>query len=694
MFKSALLAAALLAAPLALAPCAAAQEAPRTPPAPLPERPVDFPEFQELSLPNGLQMIVVEHHGQPIVNLNLYVRGGSAAEPADRAGLASLASSLLTRGTPTRNAQEIAETIEGVGGRLNAFAGGDWMNVSSTVLLEHAPLAFDLLQDVVLNPTFPEDELESERRRTLSGLRAQLGQPGAIAQRRFLETIYGQHPYGVSAVPETVERITREDLVAYHQAHFAPENALLVISGAVSADQARDMAMQHFGDWQGQAQATGDFPALPSRDRMNIYLVHRPGSVQSTISIGHEGVSPGHPDYFALQVLNKILGQGADARLFQILREERGWTYGAYSRFTRPQDVGYFSASAEVRTEVTDSSVVELLHQLRRLRTEPIPREEFDAAVSYLAGSFPLRIETPGQIASQVAQARMLGLSPDDVTEYRARIMDVTPDDVRRAAQAHVRPDEAAIIVVGDATHILEGLEAIGPVTLFDVEGRPLDRSALEVRAAEERFDATRLAERTVTYQFMVQGSPMGTVRNELRRDGGDWVATSTLESPMMGQSTEMRFGAEDFAPRMTTQQVQQGPMTMSTDLRVEGGRIMGRAEMPEQMGGSRDIDVEMVEGALLPGMDPYVIAAADLSVGRSFTLPVFNTTSGEITNVSYEVTGTEEVTVPAGTFATYRVNIAGTQPMTVYVTQDVPHLMIRQEFAGQPIAIELQSID
>lgn len=690
---AAVLGAALL---LALSTTAIAQPAdpPTTPPPPLAERPVEFPAFQEMTLPNGLQMIVVEHFGQPVVSLNLYVRGGQAVDPAVQAGRASLVADLLTKGTTTRSAQEIAETIEGVGGRLNASAGSDWLSISSTVLVEHTPLAFDLVQDVVLNPTFPEDELEIIRRRTLSGLQAQLGQPGAIAQRRFVETIYGDHPYGISAVPGTVRDVTRDDVVAYHENHFAPGNALLVVSGAITVAEAEQLATRYLGVWDATAASPAPLPAVMQRDAMHIHLVHRPGSVQSNIWLGHEGLTPGHPDYFALLVLNKLLGQGADARLFQILREEKGWTYGAYTRFTRPADVGYFAATTEVRTAVTDSAVVEILHQLRRLQDEAIPEDEFQGAVSFLAGSFPLRIETPGQIASQVAQARLLGLSPDDVTEFRSRILAVTQDDVRQAAQAHIRPDAAAIVIVGDATEILENLQSIAPITLYDVEGRVIDAEDLVVRAAEERFDATRLQERTLTYQLIIQGNPMGTVTDRLEREYGAWLSTSSIDSPVMAQTTELRFDAEDFTPIMVNQEVRQGPMTITTDLRIEEGRIVGRAVMPEQMGGARDVDVEMIDGALLPGMDSHVLAAADLDEGRTLTLPVFNTTANAITPTTFTVTGTEEVTVAAGTFQTYRIEATGAQPLTLYVRQDAPHIMVRQEFAGQPVAIELQSME
>lgn len=679
---------------LALGAPALAQPRPSEPPPPLAERPVAFPAFEEAALPNGLPLLFVEHHGQPLVTVTLYVLGGSALDPAEQAGRAALVADLLTQGTPTRTAREIAETIEGVGGRLGASAGGDWISVSVSVLAEHAPLAFDLLADVVRRPTFPEQEFETVRRRTLSGLQAQLGQPGAIAARQFARVLYGSHPYGVSATPATVERIAREDLVAFHREAFVPENALLVIAGALPRAEAEALARTHFGDWTGGPAPRVAFPEVAPPEATRIVLVHRPGSVQSTIRVGHPATRPGDPDFFALQVLNKVLGSGTDARLFQILREERGWTYGAYSQFTRPRDLGFFLATAEVRTEVTDSAVVEIMHQLRRLRDEAIPDEEFEAAVSFLAGSFPLRIETPGQIAAQVAQARLLGLDPDDVTEYRQRILAVTPEAVRAAARRHVRPDAAVILVVGDAAQLLERLEPIAPVDLYDVEGNPLERDALVVRAAEERFDAGRLTAGTWTYAFTVQGSPFGTLRQTLAREGDAWVARSTLESALLEQESEARFGARDFAARAASQRVRQGPVTIVADLRVEEGRLVGRLEAPPQVGGARDVDAPLPEGALLPGMDAYVLAAADLAVGRTIALPVFDATSGALTTVTYRVEAEEEVTVPAGTFRAFRVSVEGAQPMTLHLRREAPHVLLRQTFAGQPVTIELQAME
>jgi hypothetical protein len=432
----------------------------------------------------------------------------------------------------------------------------------------------------------------------------------------------------------------------------------------------------------------------PAREATRIYLVHRPGSVQSNIMVGHLGIRPDTPDFFALQVLNQIVGGGTDSRLFQILREEKGWTYGAYSRFTRPLDVGFFTAQAEVRNEVTDSAVVELLQQLRRVRDETVPTDEFEAAKSYLMGSFPLRLETAGQVGNQVAQTRLLGLPDEHLTEYRERIAAVTREDVQRVARQYVRPDQAAIVVVGDASQVLAQLEPIAPIVLYDVQGQPLERTAFEVRAAEERFDGARLGAGTRTYQLVVQGNPMGTVTSTLRREGDDWVATSVTESPVMSQQAEVRFGAADLAARSARQSTTQGPMQLSLDLTSRDGRVAGRAELPEQMGGGRDIDLEVPEGTVLPGMDEYLLAAAELREGREITVPYFNLLGGNIISVTYRVTGTEEVTVPAGTFSAYRVEVSGTpQPLSLLLRRDAPHILLRQEMTGAPVVIELTNM-
>lgn len=673
---------------------AQAAMAKQPPPPPMPMSPLEFPPFREATLPNGLRLIVVEKRDQPVANVNLYVRSGGAADPTTKIGLAAMEAELLTKGTRTRTAREIAEAIEGVGGELSASAGLDYTTVSASVLADQLALAMDLVSDVVLNPTFPKDELENLRKRTLTGLQVELSRPGEIAQRRFIREIYGPgNPYGFATLPATIQAIDRADLVRFHQQNFKADNALLVVSGDVDPARVEALVRQKLGAWKGGFGSATRIAEPPAQGPAKVILVDRPGSVQSNILVGNVGIRPDNPDYYPLQVLNKIVGGGTDSRLFQILREEKGWTYGAYSRLSRPKEVGYFVASAEVRTPVTDSALVEMMSQLRRVQEEPVSQQDIEAAKSYLIGSFPLRIETAGQIAGQVAQTELLGLPVDALIRYRERIAAVTPEDLQRVARQYVRPDRATIVVVGDAAKVAKDLERVAPVAIFDTEGKPIQASDLEVKASSQKFDASRLRPMTLTYAIGFQGNPVGTATSSLAKQGDVWVGTQKVQAGPTSQQSEVRFG-DGLAPISSSQTSSQGPVQIASELRFVNGRVSGTAKLPPQMGGEKTIDSEVVQGTILESMDQYVVAVADLQPGMSFTIPVFSAQSGSAVNQTFRVTGTESVTVPAGTFQTYKVEFAGgPQSGTLYVRQELPHVVVKQEIAGQPVSIELQSM-
>ena len=462
----------------AATPAAAQQQ----PPAPLPARPIQFPAFTEQQLPNGLRLLVVENHALPVANLDLYVRSGSAADPAEKLGLAQMTAALLDKGTPTRTAVQIAETVEGVGGSMNAFAGPDNTTVSIGVLSDQLPLAFELLSDVVLRPTFPQEELETARAQHLAALRAALGSPGTLASRMFDARVYGEtHPYGRQRTPQSVGALTREDVAAFHREHFVPANALLVVSGDVTPARAREMAVRYLGEWSGGPAPEDRFSTVEARAATEIFLVHRPNSVQSSIFVGHAGLMPDVPDYAAVQVLNMVLGLTGDSRLEEVLRGRHGWTYGARSRYSRVLGGGTFSANTDVRVAVTDSALAELLVQLRAIREEAVPQAELDRAKSFLIASFPGTVETPVQAARTLAVTRLLGLPADHLTGYPQRVAAVTAADVQRVAGRYLHPDRAVIVVVGDAAQVLDRLRPIAPVSVFTVEGEPLDPATLQV---------------------------------------------------------------------------------------------------------------------------------------------------------------------------------------------------------------------
>jgi zinc protease len=672
------------------APTAPARVAP---PAPLEARPIQFPQYTETTLPNGLRLMVVENHRLPVANVSLYVESGSANDPRGKQGLATLAADLLDAGTARRTARQIAETIEGAGGTLSTTAGEDAVTVSSGVLADQLPLAFDLVSDVALRPTFPAGELETSRRQVLSGLQVALGNAGQIAQRRLSMEIYGaDHPYGVSPTPETVKAVTRADVVQFHRAHFTPRNAWLVVSGDVTPAQVQELARRHFGAWQGGAAPEPALTAPAMRERAGIVLVHRPGSVQSSIRVGHPGITPDNPDYYSLQVLNAVLGGMSTSRLERIIRSEHAWTYVARSSFNRPEGTGTFVGFTEVRNPVTDSALVEMLSQFRRIRDEPVTRDELDAAKNFLVGSFPLRFETASATAGQLASVRLLGLPIESLQQFTQKVAAVTPAEVQRVARQYLHPDRATIVVVGDATQVLKPLEAVAPVTLYDVEGRPLDRSALEVRASGDRFDASRLQPATLTYAIVAGGNTVGTATTTLARDGADWVATQAVQAGPTSTRSEARFTA-DFTPVSGKTSMSAGAMSMESDLRMEGGRVRGTAKLPAQMGGDKNIDAEVAAGTRLPGMEPWMLAVSDLAPGKTIGFGTFSAQTGSATPVAFKVAGEEKVTVPAGTFDAYRVELTGPMTATVWVRKEAPHVTLKQAPQGQPVTIELQSM-
>ena len=688
---------------LALSAPAALSAQVTEPPPPLPERDVAIPDFEEFTLDNGLEVIFLEHRSQPVTSVALYSRAGSSADPEDRLGLASLTAAVLTQGTESRSADEISETIEGVGASLSASASRDWTTVSTTTLAEHLPLALELVSDVALEPTFPDDEVDLARTRALSSLRETLSQGPALANRRFQREVYGgEHPYGLSRTEETVGAMERDDLVAFHEGAFRPGNALLVVAGDADLAQVREQVEAQFGGWAPGEPVAVEHPSLPEPGERDIALVHRPGSSQSSIVVGHAGVRPDEPDYFALQVLSGILGGGADSRFFRILREEKGWTYGASSSFSRPLDVGTFEVRAEVRPEVTDSTVAEVFDQLERIREEEVPSDEFEGAVNYLAGSFPLQIQTASHIASRIARDQILGLPREEFREYPSRIRSVTPEDVQSAARTHVRPEDASVVVVADAPAVIDELEALGPVRLYDAEGRTMAREDVE-EAPAAVVDGSRLQETRRTYAFTVQGMEQGSVEYTLRQvedvDGAPegeavWESRSVMSSPGVEQEQILRFTAADLTPLHLTQDASQAGASIQAEVNVVDGHLTGHAALPPQAGGDQDFDQELPEGALLSGMDEYLLAASELADGDRVSAPMLELIQGEVTTMTFQVDGTDTLETEAGSFETFRVRVEGPQPMTLYVRRDAPHVVIRQEYDGQPVTLELTSLE
>lgn len=684
------------AAVLVLAAAAVPLQAqyPTEPPAAMPLSKLGFPPFRETTLRNGMQVILVENHRLPIVSVRISIPTGAVHDPAGKSGVATMVSDLLTKGTATRSADDIAAAIEGVGGSLAAGAGDDFFTLQSTVLADGVGLAFELIGDVLLHASFPDEEVELTRKRLLSALEVERSSPEALADRFFAATMYGGHPYGVRQTDASLQAITRDDIRSFADGNLRPQGALLVVAGDITMDRLRQLVERNLSGWTG-AVPPRSYGTPPLPHPTEVLLVHRPGSEQSNIVVGNLGLRPGAPDYYGMTVANKVLGGGADARLFMILREEKSWTYGAYSSLSRRFDLGPFQATAEVRTNVTDSAVAEIFRQLRRIRTEVIPDSELAAAKGFLTGVFPLTIETPQQVASQVANQNLLGLGDDYLEQYRERIAGVTADQARAAAQAVVQPDSAVVVVVGDGAALYEPLRALFPVRVVDTDGKPLDPADLTAAATAVAFDPSQLTARRDSLQILVQGNPMGTQTLDISAEGDAIVVVERTAIPLMGmtQETRMVLDAGSLALRALDQTGQVGPQAAETHLTVSGDRITGRAQTPQPGGQAKvaEIDTAFAVGALEANQLTNMVPALPLEEGASYTLNVLNASDGSFKPYTVRVEASDSVTVPAGTFDAYRVTVSGgSVSLVLFVSREAPRRIVRLEAVGQPLVMEL----
>jgi zinc protease len=686
-------AAALVLGMATLCPTESLAQFPTTPPPAGNLRPLQFPEFQDVTLDNGIQLIVVENHQLPIVSISVNFEAGSRYDPAGLEGLAGVVAELLTKGTASRSADQIAEEIESVGSNLFANAGPDFLTVGTTVLTEHVDLAFELIGDVLINSTYPTPELEIARTRILSALRLEASDPSALATRFFAKTVYGDHPYGRSETEASVAAITQADVQQFAGARLVPGSSLAVVSGDISLDEARRLLQEYLGNWSG-TPPTVDTPAPPAPSPTSIVLVHRPGSAQSNIRVGNLAINPGDDLYYPATVANRILGGGSAARLYEILRQQKGWTYGAYSGIQRRKDVGYFQANTEVRSEVTDSALAEILVQLRRIRNETAADSELTDAKGYLVGSFPLTIETPQEVAGQVAATKLLGLGDDYLNTYRERLAAVDAQQAMAAAKAVIHPDSEVVVVVGDGQAIYDGLKAIAPVRIIDTEGSPLTPEDLTPAAMVVEFEHANIVARRDSFQITFQGNPIGHQVSEVTV-GGDTITyreSTVIQMMGMDMASTVFLDPETLAPLSTSQVGQMGGQSLDSHLTYEGGRVTGQVQTAQPTGvETKEVDTELVEGTVDASVIQMLIPAMPLAEGASLTINAFTPVEGTVKPITVRVGSAEEVTVPAGTFSAYKVDVTGgEQPLVVYVTTDTPRKVVKMELAAQPVAFEL----
>jgi zinc protease len=443
-------------------------------PAPLPSRPITIPAAHETVLANGLTVVVVEDRRLPLVSYRLAFRVGGAFDPPGLPGLTDLLAGLLPEGTESRSSREIADEVARMGASISAGANSDYTIVAASALATFNDQILEMMAEIVLHPSFPENEVELAKQNTKESLRQQRAQPSFLASEMVSRVMFGDHPYSVVApTPESIDRSSRDEFVRYHRAKFVPNSAVFIVVGDVQHEQIVKRIESLFSTWQRGADLVTNFPAPPVRNKRTAYLIDRRGSAQSNIVIANTGILRTSPDYFPMLLMHTVLGANASSRLFMNLREEKGYTYGAYSNLDARRTAGTFRATAEVRTPVTGDSLKEFFYELNRIRTDLVSEKEIKDAKSYLTGVFPIRLETQEGLTDQLVQIKMLNLPDNYLDQYRDRVQAVTVADIQRVATRYVKPDEAAVIIVGDGAQVIDQIKPyIGDIELYNTSGK------------------------------------------------------------------------------------------------------------------------------------------------------------------------------------------------------------------------------
>jgi predicted Zn-dependent peptidase len=439
---------------------------------------VKLPKPVEAKLKSGLTVLILEDDRAPYVTLQLHLRGaGALFEPSDMAGLANATALMLSEGTKSRSSVQIAEQVDRLGAALSAgssFGSPDAV-LSASGLSDNFDEWFAVVADVLLNPSFPADELEKLKQRQRAHLREQRSSSGFLISERFNRAVYGEHPAAqVSVTAASIGKLNRDALMRWHRERYAPGEAILGIAGDVRANELVAKLEKHLAAWKkGHVEQTWPRDPSPSPAR-RVLLVNRPNSVQTTLALGNIAIDRRSPDYMPMVVMNYIIGGGASSRLFLNLREEKGYTYGVYSDFSALRYPGPWRAGGNMRTEVTDGALTEFFYELRRIREEQVTDQELEASKRAIVASFALSLEQPRRVLGFAITTKQYGFPADYWDAYPAEIMAVTAADVQRVARKYLNLDTLQVVAVGDASKIKPALEKYGRVEIFDTNGMPL----------------------------------------------------------------------------------------------------------------------------------------------------------------------------------------------------------------------------
>jgi zinc protease len=470
---------------LSIAPLGGAQSAPPAPQAP---RETKVPQPAEKTLDNGLRVIVVSKHDIPLVAARLMIKAGGAMDPKGRDGLASMTSTVLTTGTKTKSAEQIARGVEALGAMLDASAGWDQSTIDLSVMSSNLPKAMEYVADVARNATFAKDEFERERAQAIDALQVNLRQPRTLAGAVASRLIFADAPYGhtLDGTPQTLEAIKREDLVKFHAANYRPDNAVLVLAGDVKAEDAFKLAQSLFGTWKGSGAKPAAAAAEAKAAKPRVVVIDMPDAGQAAVTVGRRGIRRTDAGYFRALVANSVLGGGYSARLNQEIRIKRGLSYGAGSSFQPRADVGPFLARTETKNESAAEVAGIIVDEMGRLSTSDVPSTELVPRKAVLIGEFGQSLETTSGIVDEISALALHDLPLTNINAYVPGVQAVTAEDVRKFATSNVGT-EMNVVVVGDASKFLEPLQKrFGEVEVIKFDELDLNSATLRVRKAKQ----------------------------------------------------------------------------------------------------------------------------------------------------------------------------------------------------------------
>ncbi len=654
-------------------------------PAPGPAPKIELGDYDQFQLDNGLKVIVVENHKLPRVSFQVFVDAPEVVE-GELAGFIETAGALLTKGTTTRTKSQIDEAVDYMGASLTSSGSG----LFASCLSKHSDGLLSLMSDVLLNPSFPQDEFDKMKKQTISGLVAAKSNPDAIAQNVGSVLNFGKnHPYGVIQTEASTEKITIDVCKAYYQTYFRPNISYLIVVGDVKPDAAREMAKKYFGNWESREIQKLTHPTPKAPDESKVVFVDKAGAVQSVVHVTYPvDLKPGTPDVIPARVMNVALGGYFGSRLMSNLREDKAFTYGSTSTLNNDHLAGYFLAQASVRNEVTDSAMTQILLELDRLRNEKVEDAELTMVKNYMSGGFARSLESPQTVATFALNTVRFNLPDDYYATYLERLAAVSADDVLNMAKKYLHPDKAWLLVVGSKSAVsakLTPFDKGGKVQFFDTYGNALpdeDSTLPQGLNAAQVFEdyvtaiggKDELAKVNSLKTSMSSDSPMGKFEiMALLKKPGNFLTTLSVGGNVM---QKMVYNGEKGAMEQMGQKM---PMDAETATSVkEDGVLFAELSYLERGFTATLVGIETIEGK-----KAYQIDLTSPS-GRKKTLYYLTENSLKVREVEVQGEGEQATTITTdygdykkvnGVLVPHEMTLAGLLPMPLKFKMDVVEL-------------------